>query len=216
MMLVSHLSLVHSVTQSESIKSLHCISKFKKMKVKVLFIGLFASVLLLNSEAFISIRLDPEDLERVGDFFQSIMINEQAHTHWIHTPTHRIILSWAKKTAVGVFHLIGVMLALVGANLLSLNLTPDAQMQVKQQSIEPEKKIQASNDLSNVVPKYTDICDVDFGCHRSLCWKTCHIIVNEKKQWCFTSPDPHVRQFQHCNKTNDCSVCWDCIESCHG
>lgn len=191
------------------------------MKVKVLFICLFAFVLLLQSEAFISIQVDPEDLDYVSDFFQSIIINGQTQTI-VHTPRHRIILSWVKKTTVGVFHLIGVMLALVGANMLSSNFIPDVPMQVQQPKIklssvvEPGKKIQIESKLSNVVPKYTEMCDVDFGCHQSLCWRTCHSIIKGKRQWCFTSPNSHGREFHHCNKTNDCSVCWDCIESCHG
>lgn len=52
-----------------------------------------------------------------------------------------------------MIHLIGVMLALVDANVLSSNLVPVVPMQVQQ----PGKNIQYQSKLSSVVPKYTEM-----------------------------------------------------------
>lgn len=53
------------------------LTNFRKMNVRVVFIVLVGSLLLLHSEAYISINIDPDDLDTVSDFFHQIMINEQ-------------------------------------------------------------------------------------------------------------------------------------------
>lgn len=103
-----------------------CILEIKKMKVKVLF---NSSVLLLHSEAFISIHVDPKDLDYLSDFFQSIIINvERININsYLHSdsnsdaPYNFIMVG---QTTGGVVHFIGVVLALVDVNVLSSNLVP--------------------------------------------------------------------------------------------
>lgn len=100
-------------------------SNFRKMKVKVLlFVYLFASLHLPHSEAYISINIDPDDLDRVSDFFHSIRISEQAQ---LIIPTHSVIKSLLKKTVFGIIQLSGVMIALIGVNVISPHLIPDVQ-----------------------------------------------------------------------------------------
>lgn len=77
-----------------------CSQIVEKLK---LFICLCASLLLLHSEAFISVNIDPEDLDRVSDFFHSIIINEQPQAV-IQTPTPRVItyIIYKKMNMLGV------------------------------------------------------------------------------------------------------------------
>lgn len=58
---------------------------------------------MLHSEAFISVNIDPEDLDRVSDFFHSIIINEQPQAV-IQTPTPRVItyIIYKKMNMLGV------------------------------------------------------------------------------------------------------------------
>lgn len=70
----------------------------RKMKLKVILcIWLFASMLLIRSDAFISINIDPEDLDRVSEFFHSIIINQQPQMI-IQTSTRRVIISLIKRS----------------------------------------------------------------------------------------------------------------------
>lgn len=170
------------------------------MKVKLSIICLFALMLLFQSEAYISINIDPEDLDRVSDFFHAIIINEQSQT-LMHIPTRCIIIKWIKKMVFGMIQLISVMLALVGSNIISSKLIPDCQVQ-QQQNYEPETVFQTRNKSSDIIAKYVEMCDFDFGCDRNLCWRSCNRLVQGKKLWCHASP--HARDFQRCNDSNDC------------
>lgn len=179
------------------------------MKVKVLLIWLVASF-LLHSEAFISINIDPEDLDRVSDFFHSIVINQEPET-LIRSPQHRVI-SFMKKTIYGTIQIFSIIIALVGANVISSNLVPAVSIEQKPEIIFNNQKKKNSTGIN---PKYAGKCDIDFGCHKNICWRSCYTNVYEKKFWCYASPNPLERKFQRCNITSDCSLCWECLEKCH-
>lgn len=70
------------------------------MKVSIVLFCLFVTS-VIHSDAFISIRLDSEDLDRVSDFFHSIIINQEAET-LIQTPTRCMFVSLMKKTLSGI------------------------------------------------------------------------------------------------------------------
>lgn len=185
------------------------------MKVKeLLFICLFASSLLFHSEAYISINIDPEDFDQVSDFLHTIMINEQPQS-MMQTRKNYLLKSLLKKSIYGSIQLLGVMITLIGANVISTILIPEVPVvQDKQQEIIFQN--QNDSNISNL--KYSEMCNIDFGCNRNLCWKSCNTIVDGKNLWCYTSPKAHaggIRDFHHCIDMDDCSICWDCIEPCH-
>lgn len=209
------------------------------MKVRVLFICLCISLLLIHSEGYISVNIDPEDLDHVTELFHAIVINQQPQSI-IQIPKHRVILSFIKKTICGIIQLFGVMITLVGANVISSKWVPDAPMpvqlqrqseifvqnqnnsnniQLKQSEMcnQPKIIVQNQNKSNNINLKHSEMCNIDFGCNKNVCWRSCNTNVeyNGKKLWCYTSSKYRAREFQHCVDANDCSLCWECIEPCH-
>lgn len=193
----------------------------------VCFCLLFSSIILLQSEAYIAINIDPEDLERVSEFFHSIILSEQAQT--IMPRERHVIRMMLKKTIFGVIQLFGVMMSLVGATIISSTLLQDLpalqpnQMQQPQQppqqppqkpqhpqhSQQPQQLQQPKIDVLNCNNN-----NMDYGCNRNICWKSCFAKDDHGKNlWCYTAPK--LRQFHQCNSSSNCSLCWDCIEACH-
>lgn len=41
----------------------------------------------------------------------------------------------------------------------------------------------------NFNAKFNDMCQLDFGCFRDRCWKSCNSMKNGQKQWCHNSPN---------------------------
>lgn len=177
--------------------------------MRVLLICILSTLLLLHSEAFIAINIDPEDLDQVSDFFQSVIVQTSAPM-----PTNRrVIIPLIKKMTYSTIQLLGVMMTLVGANILSSFLTPDVAMSRQQQ--QQQSEIIFRNFSNNIEPKYAEMCKIDFGCNKNRCWKSCNTVVGGKNLWCYASPEYHARNLQHCEVVSDCSLCWDCIEPCH-
>lgn len=177
------------------------------MKLRVLFISLCIFSLLIHSEGYISVNIDPEDLNQITDFIQTFGMNDQSHPITLNQ-RNRACIKMMKDTIFGIIQLIGVMLSLVGANYLSMKLTPEVSVQqYKQPEIIFRNPTKANN--------FEDIkmCKIDYGCNKNLCWKTCNSIVNGTKLWCYASSTPG--QFHRCSGAEDCSQCWDCIERCH-
>lgn len=180
------------------------------MKVTVILILFTMILFLLQSEAFISINIDPEDLDQVTDFIHTVTINDQSQPI-ISNRKNRVIISMVKKAIFSTIQLVGVMLSLVGANIISVNLVPDASMQQKQQFPQSENILPNQNKTIKI--KFGEMCHIDYGCNKNLCWRTCNTVADGKKLWCYTSPTS--RKFQYCAHANECSLCWDCIEPCH-
>lgn len=183
-------------------------------------------MLLVHTDAFISIKIDPEDLIEVGEFFQTIIINEQPQDI-IKIPVYRVVLIFVKKVVFGMVHLCGVAAALIGANVISTKIIPSAdvlpvpiQVPVQKQNSStttttPKTPIFVlPNDLKHLM---ADVCEVEFGCYKNAYWKTCHTTNKERnmRMWCHTAPDQHSRAFQYCTRATNCSKCWDCAEVCH-
>lgn len=181
--------------------------------MKLLLLILFIStLLLLQSEAFISINIDPEDLDQMTDFIHTITINDQPQPI-ITNRKKRLIKSVLKKAIFSTIQLVGVMLSLVGANILSMNLVFDAPVQQNPKHVQPEIIFPNQNNITKNI-KYEDMCHIDHGCNRNLCWRNCNTVADRKeKLWCYTSPT--LCQHHHCAHAKACSLCWDCIEPCH-
>lgn len=156
------------------------------MKVKVILLILFitTSLVMFQSEAFISISIDREDLDHVTDFIHTITINEHPQP-LIHNRKRRVIKEMLKKAIFGTIQLVGVMCSLIGANILSMNLVPNAQVHQKQQLLQQEIIFPKQKNLTNNIKSYEEMCKIDYGCNRNLCWKTCNTAVAGKKLWCY-------------------------------
>lgn len=160
------------------------------------------SLLQSEVEALISINIDPEDLDHALDLItinnqQPITSNRKFHTI-------KIII---KKAIFGIIQLVGVMFSLVGAHIISLNFMPNVPNVPMQQ---PEIFFPI---VQNETNKYKEMCNIDYGCNKNICWRSCNLNIDGKKSWCYASPTQ--REIQYCNHAQDCSVCWDCIEPCH-
>lgn len=172
------------------------------MKVSVVCVLL---LFLTYSTARISIEMDPEDLDQISDFFQAFITHQQQHQYQsiMNFSIRYRITPFLKKTACGFIQLIGVMLTLVGANLLTSKLD----------SVEPLQPTEM-----NVRNNNSQMCNIDYGCNQNLCWRTCYTSLHEKinsQLWCYTSPKHNAREFQRCIYSSDCSPRWECLESCH-
>lgn len=183
------------------------------MKLKVLFfVFLVASLFLTHSEAFISVNIDPDDLDSVSEFFQ-IIINNRQPQMIIRSPVHRAFKSLAKKAIFGCIQLFGVVVALVGSNIISSKMIPDVPVSLQQHQ-QTEMKLMVEQIL--LQNSTNGACMKDFGCHKNVCWRACFATPSETHvTWCFTSPTTQVRKYQPCASSSDCSPFWECLEDCH-
>lgn len=197
------------------------------MKVTLIFDALLISLCLINSEAYIAVNIDPEDLDRVSEFFHTIIINQQ-HEPQLSVPMKFKILSMLKNGIFASFQLMGVVIALVGANVITTHLTTDSVQQQQQQQQQLSESIQIRNPVVQKQPiqsiqndssifKNAEMCNMrDYGCNRNLCWRTCNVNVGKNHSlWCYTSSNPLARVHHYCVDSKDCSLCWECIEKCH-
>lgn len=140
-----------------------------------------------------------------------------------------MIIKYVKKGLLSGVHLVGVMLTLIGANVISNYwvVVPD-QTQIRPKAIPQTilntkppmiyKQESSNNKIDNFyqsVTKHADICQIDFGCAKNSCWRSCHSNNDQQNLWCHTAPTPNARKFYRCEEPSDCFICWECIESCH-
>lgn len=164
--------------------------------------------------AHISVDIDPEDLERIGEFFQNLVINRREHQYDVVQPRFRFkIMKIVKQTTLAIIQLCGVMMALVGSNLFTAFLSPMQQQQYQQQQEQTDV-----HELLKNISQTNGNCIINFGCNKNVCWKTCYNVdgdVKNQQLWCFTAPNPKTREYQRCDTHTDCSPCWECLEECH-
>lgn len=170
------------------------------MKISNIVIILLTLV-LIQTNAHISIQIDPDDFDHVTEFFENIIINQQQPVVYRRFSVVLVL----KKVTVSIIQMIGIMLTLVGANLITEKFH-EVQAQPKQ------------NDLvvrNNTINDLIEMCnEKDFGCNRNVCWRTCvddSEKENNSQTWCYTSPKPEKREYHPCVYSYDCSPCWECI-----
>lgn len=176
------------------------------MKLKVLFISLCIFLFVIHSEGFITINIDPEGMDQVNEFIQTIGINIQSHPLTFYQ-RNRVCLKIMKDTTIAILQLFGVFLTFVAVNHVSTS-----EVSVEQKEQYPQSEIIFRNPTKANNFEYTKMCKTDYGCNKNLCWKECNSIVNGTKLWCYTSPTGDLHR---CSGAEDCSPCWDCIERCH-
>lgn len=205
------------------------------MKLSSIFVLL--SVCVLTSDAFIHVGMDPQDLDRVSEFFDTIIFNNR-HRPIIQppVPTRHALTILVIKGAYGSVKLFGVMMMLVGSNLMTSKLEPwisgdkrSTEMMViikNWRDFEPLRPVQQQQrqttpEQQKIEAIYTKSASIvnDFGCHASVCWRACFKNAEQeqtkKVRWCYSSPYSHKREYYSCNSTSDCSPLWDCLDECH-
>lgn len=156
------------------------------------------------NQASISIDIEPEDLRRIGEIVVGNYLRGPGNNIARSRTMINTIISSCKHFSMNIAQLIGIMLSLVGANLLTTMLEPFTNTPM----------------YKNTTLTPSQICKSDFGCDENLCWRTCDTKFDEGEQqiaqsWCFTSSKPTDRNFQECKNSYDCSPCWDCLGPCH-
>lgn len=175
------------------------------MKVSVVFI-LF-SLFFTYSHAHIVIDIEPDELQRVAEILVQSYLTRNLTPRTV--LTRNIVFSCIKKVSSSAVQLFGIMMTLVGANLLTKIFEP---------SVISPQFLFADNNVTSILPD--EFCKRDFGCDHNLCWRTCgdELGVHEKNKpqsWCYTAPKTELRNYQQCIHSHECSPCWECIGVCH-
>lgn len=161
------------------------------------------------------INIDREDIDQVSAVLSSIVINAESHAP-------RCTISRSVKTVVyTAAKLFGVTVSLVAANIITEKMNTDKQ---------PIKVLQ--NEQKNITQKsvhdhkIASCGNINFGCHRNMCWRACDLEAIGKDTkieknfnsggWCLTTVKFDDRKLQVCSHLTDCSPCWDCVGMCHG
>lgn len=182
---------------------------FSKMKVSIIII-LLLSTFLIHSNGYITIEIEPDDLHRISEILQT-HIHQQHHQSLTRSPLRRAIVPLLKTVSSGIVQLFGIMLTLVGANLLTSKLEPVVVMH----------QTEKLDDINITKPSILlEKCEHEYGCDQNICWRTC---IDEKSQekenngqsWCFTTANQSEPLLQTCEFAYECSPCWECLGSCN-
>lgn len=154
-------------------------------------------------------QIDHDELQNVVEILVRSYIDQN-----IVTPpasTQSVVLHNMKKASLFVLQLIGVTSSLVGANIITKMLEAESNSEILPTTT-PTFHTNENPDKIIELPKH-QTCKIDYGCDRSVCWRTCGGTRNGT--WCHTSPDPSVNQYVRCSSLLDCSPCWECLGACN-
>lgn len=180
------------------------------------FLLLISSLFHQRSNGYVTIQIEPEDLQRFADIIVQvsdipIVIRSSTST----SSKMTCILSSLKSLSRGVLQMTGILLTLVGANLLTTKLEPYVE---NRYSVLHSQSVHVKN-ITTSTPT-PNLCQHDYGCDEHLCWRTCGG-TNEEEEinnetWCYTSPMAKTEKtkYQKCNLANECSPCWECLSPC--
>lgn len=196
---------------------------------KFFFVGILISTILYVNGSII-IDMENEDLHRMGEILVESYFQHQLMGHRPNQMASRsIILSQIKKITFNGVQLFGIMMTLVGANLLTSYFEPIINIH-STNSVSVINTTTTSMSSATINP--TKLCAYDYGCDKNVCWRTCseyssgyidhHNKVHEEKMgeetaqsWCFTTSKPKEQQFHPCEFSYECSPCWSCLGPCH-
>lgn len=135
---------------------------FKMLFSKVLIVVLTLCIIINHAQVLINI--EPEELQRIGEivvthYFRESDIGQSKSML-------KTILLNCKKISTSLIQLIGIMLSLVGANLLASMLETYSN-----------SKLNISSTITTM-----KICNNDFGCNKNLCWRSCDNESDEKRK----------------------------------
>lgn len=159
------------------------------------FIILISTGYIHQTRAHIIIQIEAEDMQRITDILQS-------------SHQRSDLISTGKTISKAVLQMLGIMLTLVGANLLTSKLEPAIGSPVH------------FTYINRTTPSdITDMCKYDYGCDDNLCWRTCDGEVDalEKRvsSWCHTTISTQKPEYKECVNSYECSPCWDCLTPCN-
>lgn len=173
-----------------------------------LFVIFLTVDFIFQVESHISIGIDPEDMDRVSDFFEGIIFNSHPIVQQPARPRCSSIIRLTKKFLISAIQMFGIMITLVGANLLTSKLSGPVPANCQNELF---------NELEKNVTSIIEKCEIDFGCNRGLCWRSCTVQQNYDKNytsWCFAAPGKQSKKFQQCKNHLECSGCWPCSYPC--
>lgn len=165
-------------------------------------------LLLMQAESHISIDIDPEDMDGVRSFFESLLFNRpiQILQPMMNRRRSGPIKRLMAKSLNSVIQMFTIIITLVGANLITNKLSQPSHANFDQNLIT----------TNTTAINGTNVCSTEFGCNRNLCWRAC-TVNNENDlaytSWCFTSADNNGIVHQ-CKTHTDCSGCWECTHPC--
>lgn len=171
------------------------------LKIVLIF---FATCLFIRVHASITIDIEPEELQQLGEILVQSYLERGIHS--IASVNNAVFT--CKKVSLAIIQLIGIMFTLVGANILT-ELLNNANKQRYGAPLYIEN-------VTNITP--TRMCDNDFGCNRNMCWRTCNVDLTGDEpmfSWCYTKPDESDKNLHSCQEANECSPCWSCFGPCH-
>lgn len=148
--------------------------------------------------ASITIQIEPDEFQYIGDILMQTYMQQQPKT----LSTIGIkIKSFSKAAFRGTLQMIGIMMTLVGANLLTTKLEPFVR----------QSELSAKN-ITAINP--SEMCKYDYGCDDNLCWRTCDGAEENSLSWCYTTLKQKEPEFQSCKYSHECSPCWACLSDC--
>lgn len=171
--------------------------------LKFVCLILFVSVLIqTQTEAFISIDIETDELHQIGEILVANYLEQQRQSL-----TTKKITSRCKGISKSILQLFGVTLSLVGANLLTMIFESGSNSSTLKYT------------THNTTIHTPRTCKRDFGCDDNICWRSCPetgVLQNiSSLSWCFASPKPKDNKFHRCDHNHDCSPCWPCMGACH-
>lgn len=113
----------------------------------------------------------------------------------------------------GVFQMIGIMITLIGVNVITTKLE---SFMVNQ----PTFIVNITEPLNFKVTPSPKMSENEYGCNRNLCWRTCDdgdsSFKNEqdKQRWCYTSSELNSATYQACAHSYECSLYSTCLSPC--
>lgn len=182
------------------------------MKVSTVFI-LILLINLTYCQTNIVLGIDPDDLQKIAELLVENYITHNVKPRYISTTSR--VLAQLKKVSSSTLQLFGITMSLVGANLLTSVLDPKITPTIVGNSastiFEPTHAPLVGN-ITSVAS--TEACEKFVGCDGNVCWRSCYTTNNNTKSWCYTSPNPAIRDYHRCNHAHECSPCWECISAC--
>lgn len=177
------------------------------LRVKLILLCILLSALYAPSKASIQIDMEPDELQ---EFLQGRLSGRPITT--ITPRSSSVAAKHVKRLMLGLIQMVGIMLTLVGANLLTALFEPS--LLLNGQCVDKNVTVF----LPSIAP--SQLCEYDFGCDRNLCWRTCgagsdNNGKNDAHSWCYTAAKTESHNYQQCIYSHDCSPCWECLGACH-
>lgn len=159
------------------------------MKVSGVIILLYlTTTFLYHTSGHITIQIETDDLQQLGEIIVQHMQDQPLIPQSRRNTCVKFI-----KISRSVLQMIGIILTLVGANLLTSKLEPFVA----------HLKTRLNVTSINISP--LEICGNDFGCDENICWRSCNDSSaspksekNLNQSWCYTSAKSNGSEFQSC------------------